>query len=111
MPILKNSTLEPNIPNNYRPISLSSVHTKLVEYNLMPEDTDSENLFAFRKGRGTTFATSLLNDTAAYTKARGSPLYVCSLDAEKCFDSIWHPGLFYKLIDIIPNAHWLFLYN
>ena len=34
VPILKKSTLDPNIPNNYRPISLSSVHIKLVEYNL-----------------------------------------------------------------------------
>merc|ERR1711888_234845 len=44
-----------------------------------------------------------LNDTAAFTKTRGSPLYVCCLDAEKCFDSIWHSGLFYKLINTMPD--------
>ena len=50
----KKSTLDPNIPTNYRPITHSSIHTKLVEYNLMPEDTVNENQFGFRKGRGTT---------------------------------------------------------
>ena len=34
----------------------------------MPEDATSENQLDFRKGDGATFATSLLNDTAAYTK-------------------------------------------
>ena len=111
VPILKKATLDPNIPTNYRPIAISSIHTKLVEYSLMPQDTASENQFGFRKDRGTSCAISLLNDTAAYTKTRGSPLYVCSLDAEKCFDSIWHSGLFYKLINIIPDVQWLFLYN
>ena len=43
--------------------------------------------------------------------ANNSALYVCSLDAEKCFDSIWHCGLFYKLMHIIPDTQWLFLYN
>ena len=77
----------------------------------MPEDTVSECQFGFRKGRGTMFATSLLNDAAAYSNSHGSALYVCSLDAEKCFDSIWHSGLFYKLMNIIPDLQWLFLYN
>ena len=38
-------------------------------------------------------------------------MFICSLDAEKCFDSIWHDGLFYKLIEILPLSHWLFLYQ
>ena len=111
IPILKKSTLDSNIPSNFRPITLSSIHTKLVEYALMPEDNANINQFGFRKGRGTMFATSLLNDIASYTMANSSALYVCSLDAEKCFDSIWHCGLFYKLMQIIPDAQWLFLYN
>ena len=57
------------------------------------------------------FATSLLNDVSAYANAQGSSLYVCSLDAEKCFDNTWHPGLLYKLMHIIPDVEWLFLYH
>ena len=40
---------------------------------------------------------------------KNSPLYVCSLDAEKCFDSIWRPALFYKLKDKMSHTFWLFL--
>ena len=111
IPILKKSTLDPNIPANFRPITLSSIHTKLVEYTLMPEDKAHINQFGFRKSRETMFATSLLNDVAAYTVTNNSALNVCSLDTEKCFDSIWHCGLFYKLMSIIPETQWLFLYS
>ena len=60
-----------------------------------------------RLGNGATSPTFV----AAYTNSQGSAVYVCSLDAEKCFDSIWHVGLFYKLIDTIPDSQWLFLYS
>ena len=36
---------------------------------------------------------------------------LCSCDAEKCFDSIWHDGMFYKLINVIHDVHWRLLYN
>ena len=41
----------------------------------------------------------------------GSPLYICSLDDEKCFDSIWHDTLLYKLWEKLPLHHWLFMYR
>ena len=40
-----------------------------------------------------------------------SLLYFCSLDAEKCFDQLWHSALLYKLWDVMPKSHWLLLYN
>ena len=104
VPILKKATLDPNIPTNYRPIALSSIHTKFVEQTLMPENKASGNQFGFRKGCGTMFATSLLNDISAYTIAQGTPLYVCSLDAKKCFGRIWYPGFHYKQMHVILDA-------
>ena len=56
VPNIQKTTLDPNVPNNYRPIAISSIHTQLVEYSLMPEDTASENQFGFRKGCGTSCA-------------------------------------------------------
>ena len=38
-------------------------------------------------------------------------MYICSLDAVKCFDNIWHAGLFYKLLSILNKSHWRFLCN
>ena len=36
---------------------------------------------------------------------------IATLDAEKCFDSIWHDGLFFKLIDILSETEWRFMYK
>ena len=36
-------------------------------------------------------------------------MYLASLDAEKCFDSIWHDALLYKLFDVIELNYWLFI--
>jgi hypothetical protein len=110
VPILKKTTLNPNIPNNYRPITLGSIHCKLLEFLLMPDDCAHINQFGFRKWRGTGMACALLNDVIAESRHSSSPLFVCSLDAEKCFDSLWHFGLFFKLLDKVPNSHWLFLF-
>ena len=111
IPILKKSTLDPNVPNNYRPITLSSTHGKLIEFLILPQDTAHSNQFGYREGRGTSMACTFINDLLQYCSVKGSNVFICSLDAEKCFDSIWHEGLFYKLLDILPKSHWLFLYR
>ena len=66
IPILKKPTLDPNTPSNYRPITISSVHSKIVEMTLIPDDTADETQFGFRKGRGTTMAVSLAHDMVKY---------------------------------------------
>ena len=109
IPILKKTTLDPNMANNFRPVTISSTHTKILELAIMPNDTAIDTQFGFRKGRGTSFVTTLVNDVATYMNYKDSPMFVCSLDAEKCFDSIWHDGLFFKLWNKIPSKHWLFL--
>ena len=50
---------------------------------------------------------ALLNDVIAYFQEPGSPVYICTLDAEKCFDSVWHDGLLYKLQSVLPVNHCL----
>ena len=111
IPLLKKPTLNPHVAENYRPITLSSTHAKLLELSVMPPDTVGKTQFGFRKGRGTSFGCSLLNDVASYFNDNGSPVYMCSLDAEKCFDNIWHDALFYKLQNVLPTPHWMFLYR
>ena len=78
---------------------------------MLPPDSVSNSQFGFRQLRGTSMACSFYNDVKSYFEATKSPLYTCSLDAEKCFDSIWHSALFYKLIDVIPDNHWSLLHN
>ena len=111
IPILKKSSLDANVSTNYRPVTLSSVHSKLVEMLLIPETDIHSTQFGFRDKRGTSFVTSFVNDIAAYFNERGSPVYISSLDAEKCFDSIWHDGLLYKLWGILAPNKWYYLYK
>ena len=111
VPIFKKPTLNPNEPKSYRPVTLSSVHSKVLELLMLPPDNISPSQYGFRQKRGTAFACSLFNDVQCYCRYKKSPLFTCSLDAEKCFDSLWHDALFYKLIDIIPNHHWATLHT
>ena len=71
----------------------------------------SDNQYGFRDGRGTGMACSLLNDVITHCKYQKSTLFVASLDAKKCFDSICHISLFVKLIDFIPVYECLFLHE
>ncbi len=78
---------------------------------MLPDDISEDNQFGFKKGSGVEFGCALLHDIAAISIDGKSPLFVCSLDAEKCFDSIWYEGLFFKLWNKIPTHHWFLLYN
>ena len=112
VPILKKPTLNPNDPSNYRPITISSVFSKLLELIIIPNDVQlSSNQFGFRSGYSVANGINLLNDLACCCKHNHSNMYMCSLDAEKCFDSIWHCGLFYKLMDVLPVVVWRFLFK
>ena len=107
VPVIKKSTLNPNLPENYRPITLTTMFAKMLEYILVPNVEISETQFGFRTGMGTAFGCRLLSDVIKYCQYGGSPLYTCSLDVEKCFDNICHKSLFYKLIDVLPSHHWI----
>ena len=84
--------------------NISSVHTKAIESFIIPSAEISDNKFGFRESRGTAFACNLRNDVTSYCKSRNSPLFLATLDAEKCFDSICHVSLFLKLIDVLPSG-------
>ena len=59
--------------------------------------------------RSTSFGCALLHDVVTHFSGNKSDIFVASLDAERCFDKIWHAGLLFKLMDVIPIHHWLFL--
>ena len=83
---------------------------KLFELLIYPGDVSLCNTqFGFRTGYGVYSGLTLLNDVMCYCQHTNTNMFLCSLDAEKCFDSIWHDGLFYKLHHVLPDIHWIFL--
>ena len=65
--------------------------------------------FGFVPNRSTTMAAALTYDVFNYCVSRGSPVYICSLDAESAFDGIPHCVLFSKAMGNIPIMYWRML--
>ena len=96
---------ERKLPENYRPISLTSVVCKLMERiirNKIVDHMESNNLFAkqqhgFRAGRSCT--TQLLEFMEEVTEAidRGEEVDVIYLDFANAFDKVPHKRLLSKL--------------
>ena len=66
VPVLKKSHLNQNDASRFRPITISSVLSKLLELLLLPKDSAYKTQFGFRQGRNTWYAYTLLNDNKAY---------------------------------------------
>ena len=112
VPVLKKPTLDPGDPGNYRPITMSSVYAKLFELLTLPKDAPlCSNQFGFRNDYSVSHGVCLLNDLICYSKYHHSNMFMAGMDAEKCFDSLWHDGMFHKLSHILPDVHWRFMYN
>ena len=76
---------------NYRPVIISTVFTKLLEMYVLYESDQhifSNYQFGFIRSRGTDTAISLVQDVGEYLVNNGSQMYCCSLDAEGAFDRI-----------------------
>lgn len=109
VPLLKKPTLDPSIPNNYRPVSVSSTLSKLMELHILAqcEQHEASDLqFGFVPGRSTNMAAALTQDVITYCNSRGSTVYACSLDAQGAFDAVPHEILFHKAMNVIPDDSW-----
>jgi exonuclease III len=102
IPIIKDKKGLVTDKDNYRPIAITSVVSKLVELILL-ERMQNElstvcNQFGFKRKLGTDMCIFTLKQILEFYKCKNSPVYVCFLDASKAFDRINHWSLFRKLI-------------
>ena len=112
VPILKKPSIDPSLSKNYRPVVISTTFSKVLEIHILSmcgEHEFHDLQFGFVSSRGTSMAVSLTCDVIDYCVSKGSPVYVCALDAEGAFDGIPHSIMFSKALDVIPTIYWRLL--
>jgi len=103
IPLVKSLKKSLKMAGNYRGISITPILTKLLEYLILqkyPELTNSHPLqFGFKSNSSTLHAEFIINETIKSYNKKKSCVYMCSLDAEKAFDSCNWDALFKKLVE------------
>ena len=102
---------DPQLPQNYQPISIIPVMAKLFSTVLYArivdriEDRLSEEQFGFRLGRGCSDAVHVMRMIVEKSAEWGEELWVAALDVEKAFDKVHHGALFEALLTTGIDAH------
>ena len=104
VPVFKNVG-ERSTAKNYRPVSLLSVVSKVLEKlvnNRIVDHLEKCGLFSdfqygFRSSRSTADLLTVVSDRIARAFNRCGVTRTVALDISKAFDGVWHAGLLYKL--------------
>ena len=103
VPIVKNRCGNLSNSNNYRPIAIDTITSKVLESLILVKCEEflytSDNQFGFKSGHSTEFCIYTLQEYIEFYKKRNTTVFVIFLDASTAFDRIDHWRLFSKLID------------
>jgi len=103
VPIVKDKRGDCGSLDNYRPITLSPLISKIFESFLLEKFTNylqpDELQFGFRKKLGCAHAIFAFRNVVEYFNDKGSNVYIGALDASKAFDRLNHYKLYSTLID------------
>ena len=103
VPIIRKKAGNLSSGNNYRPIALANVITKVFEFLILLRCeqflTTADNQFGFKSEHSTDFCIYTLKEFIEYYNQQNTTIFVTFLDASKAFDRIDHWLLFKKLID------------
>lgn len=103
----------PNLAESYRPISLLSSISKIAEkviLNRINKFLNQNNIiqneqFGFRKGLSTDHALIRIAEKIQTSFNEDKSTVAVLLDKEKAFDSVWHDGMIFKLIELNTPAY------
>ena len=96
VPLVKDCKGDMTSKDNYRPIALTCISSKIFELLILIRYKDlfetSPNQFSFKRKHGTDMSVFILRETINFYLYNSSPIYMCFLDASKAFDRInyWH---------------------
>lgn len=103
IPLVKDKKGLLSSKNNYRPVAITSVFSKVLESIVLVRYqhllSSADNQFGFKSKHGTDLCVFSLKQIIEFYHGLSSPVYVCFLDAAKAFDRLNHWSLFRKLID------------
>ena len=101
VPVIKDKAGKINSRDNYRPIALASIMSKLIERILLKRAEDSlmtsDNQFGFKTKHGTDMCIYALKEILHTYNSLNSTMFLSFLDASKAFDRVSHCKLFHKL--------------
>ena len=92
VPIIKDKRESITDKDNYRPIALTSVFSKLFESTILYKykyvfDTNCHQ-FGFKNKHGTDMASFVLKSIIDFYTSNSSPVYICYIDASKAFERV-----------------------
>ena len=109
IPIIKDKNGNISDKDNYRPIALASVSSKLLEMIILNRSRaflqTSDHQFGFKAGHSTDMAIYAVKEISEYYLRNNSPVFLCYLDARKAFDRVNHWKLFDKLLKTGMDVH------
>jgi hypothetical protein len=102
LPVIKNKRGDITNKDNYRPIAITNIFSKVFETVLLHRYSSllvtSDNQFGFRNNHSTDMCMFAFQQVVDLYVSMNSPVYICYLDASKAFDRINHWTLFKKLL-------------
>ena len=99
--VIKGNAGKISSKDNYRPIALASVLSKLVEVIMLDRIelyvNTNPNQFGFKRKHGTDQCIYVLKEIIDLYRRLNGSVFICFLDASKAFDRVNHSTLFKQL--------------